>query len=254
MIVEDGRFWHCRGPPYLSISNSLTGPNQPVLRHPILHALSNPPEGPASYTASIIYLTFLHPYHQNQITNMDVTQIYAIAAGGVFILFIIANCLHYIKWLVKHIAFFTSRYLTYCYLVRRHRFLGPWTRAGILVQVIYIAINVFCLTFQVSKLSQVSLRAGTLSLINMIPLFAGSHLSFLADVLGVSLATYRRIHRSGSLVSFALGLCHVMMAVIGRGSLTLATPRYLFGLIASNRHGFCLRLADFRREGSHCAV
>lgn len=49
----------------------------------------------------------------------------------------------------------------------------------------YIALNVFCLAFRVPTLSKAGLRAGNLSLANMIPLFAGAHLSFLADAFTV---------------------------------------------------------------------
>ena len=43
------------------------------------------------------------------------------------------------------------------------------------------------------RLVQAGFRAGTLSII---PVFAGPHLSFLTDLLGVTLSTVRQIHRS----------------------------------------------------------
>ena len=44
----------------------------------------------------------------------------------------------------------------------------------------------------------------------MIPLFAGLHHGFLADLFGISLDMYRRIHRSAGLMSFFLALFYVL--------------------------------------------
>jgi hypothetical protein len=67
----------------------------------------------------------------------------------------------------------------------------------------------------------------------MSPLFIGPHLSFLADMLGVSLSTYRNIHRSMGVVSFALLLFHVLTVVIEGTSFSWSLPENLFRLIVS---------------------
>lgn len=38
----------------------------------------------------------------------------------------------------------------------------------------------------------------------MIPLFAGPHLSFMADILGFRLGMYRRVHRSAGVMTFTV--------------------------------------------------
>ena len=155
---------------------------------------------------------------------MDVPQIYATAAGGFFLVFILVNFLS--RTVRERIALFTSKHLTYPYFIHRHRLLGPWTRSGILVQLIYIALNVFCLGFRVSTLPKAGLRAGNLSLANMIPLLAGPHLSFLADILGFRLGTYRRVHCSAGVMSFALLLFHILVVAFQRTSLSPEYKRY----------------------------
>lgn len=164
---------------------------------------------------------------------MDVPQIYATAAGGFFLVFILVNFLS--RTVRERIALFTSKHLTYPYFIHRHRLLGPWTRGGILVQLIYIALNVFCLGFRVSTLPKGGLRAGNLSLANMIPLLAGPHLSFLADILGFRLGTYRRVHRSAGVMSFALLLSNVLVVAFQRTSLSLRIPEHLYGTIVCPR-------------------
>ena len=164
---------------------------------------------------------------------MDVPQIYSTAAGGFFLVFILVNFLS--RTVRERIALFTSKHLTYSYFIHRHRLLGPWTRSGILVQLIYIALNVFCLGFRVSTLPKAGLRAGNLSLANMIPLLAGPHLSFLADILSFRLGTYRRVHRSAGVMSFALLLFHVLVVAFQRTSLSLRIPEHLYGTIICPR-------------------
>lgn len=176
---------------------------------------------------------------------MDITQAYAIATGGSFIIIFLVNLispfLPYIGRLVRHLsvrlAYYTSlfvlRHISYPYLIHRHRFVGPWSRIAVLLQLLFITVNIFCVSFQVSSISEAGLRAGTLSMINMIPLFAGMHLSVLADLLGMSLRTYRRVHRSAGLISFALMLFHVVVVVASQVSYALDKPQNLFAVIVS---------------------
>jgi hypothetical protein len=171
---------------------------------------------------------------------MNITQIYAIAAGGFFTVFLFFNFLPRTTRFREKASLFMSKHLLYPYLLGRHRLLGPWSRADILIQLTYITVNLFCLSFRTLNISEASLRAGSLSLINMTPLFAGPHLGFLADLFGFSLDTYRLLHRSAGLMSFACILFHVLVVVANRISFSLAVPEHLYGLIV--RLGvFCRR-------------
>ena len=69
----------------------------------------------------------------------------------------------------------------------------------------------------------------------MIPLFAGPHLSFLADVLGFRLGTYRLVHRSAGVMSFALLLFHILVVAVERTSFPLEISEHLYGVIVSPR-------------------
>jgi hypothetical protein len=176
---------------------------------------------------------------------MDVTLGYAIATGGVLLILVLINlipCLPYLVSFAPPFFYQALKYLKYHYLVRRHRFLGPWTLADVIIQLVYIICNSLCLGFQVSSLGfQVSsiakagLQAGNLSLINLIPLFLGPHLSFLADILGVSLSTIRRIHRSAGLMSLGLVLFHVLVIVVSSTAFTLSSAKNLSAVVVSTQ-------------------
>lgn len=90
---------------------------------------------------------------------MDMTDIYAIVVGGSFCLLLVINGLPLIARLVKYLSPLISKYLIYRYIIHRHRFLGPWSRAGVLVQLIYIAGNICCVVFWDTTIPQVGLRA-----------------------------------------------------------------------------------------------
>ena len=182
---------------------------------------------------------------------MDINQYYATAAGGIVIIFVLVNFLPHITRLAKHISLLISKHLTYPYLFHRHRFLGPWSRADVLVQLVYIAANIICLTFQVSTISKSSLRAGTLSLINTILAFAGPHLGFLADLLGLSMSTYRHLHRSAGIMSCSLTFFHVFVAVASQPSFGLDLPQNLFAVIVSVRSSCHILKLTLHREDRH---
>ncbi|KAH8585783.1 ferric-chelate reductase [Bisporella sp. PMI_857] len=64
------------------------------------------------------------------------------------------------------------------------------------------------------------------------PLFAGPHLSLLADLLGMTLAKLRQIHRSMGMISLLLALVHVLITLSSQPSFTLALPENRFAVTA----------------------
>jgi len=154
---------------------------------------------------------------------MEITLAYAIALGGVLLTLLLINLLPRPPYLTFSTPPLLQRlmYLKYAYLIRRHQFLGPWTFADILLQVIYIASNSVCLCLPDLHIAKAGMRAGNLSLINIIPLFLGPHLGFLADILGVSLSAFRLMHRSAGVMSCSLVLFHVLAMLVSHTAFPL---------------------------------
>ena len=176
---------------------------------------------------------------------MDITPIYAIVAGGVFCVLVLVRFSSHIAAVGRYVALFTSTHLVYPYLLQRHRIVGPWSRVGVVVQLIYVAVNILCLVckslsvsragiiFRASTISEAGLRAGALTLVNAIPLFAGLHPAFLADQLGVSLRAVRRLHRSVGFGTFSLAFFHILVIAASRPSFPLNVSRNRFATIVS---------------------
>lgn len=66
------------------------------------------------------------------------------------------------------------------------------------------------------------------------PLFLGAHISFLSDLFGVSLKSWRLVHRSAGIMSFSLMLLHILIVVASRVSFSLSVPENLYGLIGGS--------------------
>lgn len=76
--------------------------------------------------------------------------------------------------------------------------------------------------------------AGTVALLNMIAFYLGPHLSFLADLLGVSLSTIKGIH-SGMTLPFVVTITfHVVVLRPSRSMLVTPVSRELHGVIVSD--------------------
>ncbi len=172
------------------------------------------------------------PYYRISVC-MEITQIYAIAAGGVILLLVVLNASSLFKHGFESLNILRSKYLTYPLLVQRHRFFGPRSPADIIVQSLYTLLNGFCLFFRVASLKEVGDRAGTLSMINMAPLFFGLHLSFLADLFGLSMSNCRRIHRSAGLMFVTLLILHVFIALRANPTYFLRATKHLYLIIVS---------------------
>ncbi|EED22719.1 conserved hypothetical protein [Talaromyces stipitatus ATCC 10500] len=121
---------------------------------------------------------------------MDPTTIYASTAGGLVF-----------GTLFKH--------LTYPFLLQRHRLAGPWTRAAVLMYLLYAAINLFCISFRAVSSSEIARRAGNLSLSNLIISFGSGSFDCCTDVFGVPRRVCQQAHRATAWMVTILLAIHI---------------------------------------------
>ena len=148
---------------------------------------------------------------------MDNTQIYAIGFSGLFGIVALFSYLQDVYPRVlqlrnlaailpaaRHILVFISRCLTYRTFICRRKFVNRWSRSRALLLLIFCGLNIAALFVRFPGIYEVGARAGTLSRINMVLLYTGPHLSFVAGILGISLDTFHYLHSSVGMVSFIL--------------------------------------------------
>ena len=149
---------------------------------------------------------------------MDAPQFYAIAAGGSIVLLFFINSATHLTRFLGPCRTLIQKYFLLLTLVRRHRFFGPWTFAQVSFQLIYLIANIFCASFGVSTAKEAGVRAAHLSLINMMPTYFEFHLSFICDLLRVSLTTYRLFHAFTGIMSVLFELLHVLIHATSKPS------------------------------------
>ncbi|RDH14180.1 cell surface metalloreductase [Aspergillus niger ATCC 13496] len=111
---------------------------------------------------------------------------------------------------------------------------GPWSRASVILHVIYAATNVFLILFRITSLTSAGRRAGELALINLIIPLSATHRSFLADLLGIKWNTYCGIHRATGRMTIILLSFHIIAMVQDQQfSFPLDQSRNMFTLIGA---------------------
>ncbi|OJD10684.1 hypothetical protein AJ78_08376 [Emergomyces pasteurianus Ep9510] len=114
---------------------------------------------------------------------MDIVTIYSAVTGGVLVTLTLIRIICSLKSRINTISMLISKHLTYPCLLKRHRLFGPWTRANVLLYIVYGVVTIFFIAFRVSSASEAARQTETLSLVNMRIIFIATHLSFLADGL-----------------------------------------------------------------------
>lgn len=163
---------------------------------------------------------------------MNLSSIYAIAAGGCFLaLFLIQTRTTMTTW-AESISCLISRHLTLPALIHRHRIWGPWSRLNVLIYLAYIVVNTTVAFFHTHSIAQAGRRAGELALINLTFPLSATHLSCLADLLGITWRTCSKIHQATGWMAVALLSFHVVAECQSRGfDFPLGETRNLFTLI-----------------------
>ncbi|BDD58964.1 hypothetical protein MAP00_004199 [Monascus purpureus] len=175
---------------------------------------------------------------------MDIVAIYAVAAGGIFVAFFFIQTLSSVTIWADFFRIFVSRHLTLPFVIRRHHLCGPWTRAGVLLHLTYMAVNLLLLFFKINSLAGAGRRAGELALVNLVFPLSAIHLSYLADLLGITWKSCRKIHRATGWMAVSLLLFHIIVALQTQDfTFPLREVRNLFTLLAAISLGLLVLLS-----------
>lgn len=147
--------------------------------------------------------------------NMDPTQIYGITAGGILLALLFYRISSIVScWIQDRTFFLMLKYLVYPFLFRRRTFFQPFSRWRLLLLTLYWCATTTCNLIGVRSLTEAGTRAGVLSTLHIIPLMFSSRLSFVADLLGLSLHTFHVLHGSIGFMAIVQALVHVLIFVL----------------------------------------
>jgi hypothetical protein len=130
---------------------------------------------------------------------------------------------------------FLVRHFIYPYCLSRHRLVGPWTRWDTLLAISYSIINTLCLLLPRPSIDHISRMAGQIALLNTLFLFTPNIMLF-ADILGMSLSTYRKLHRLLAVTALLMMCLHVIIeAPNATGSLSGKIDNSFWAILVSWR-------------------
>ncbi|KAJ5982690.1 hypothetical protein N7451_012790 [Penicillium sp. IBT 35674x] len=165
---------------------------------------------------------------------MNIAAIYAIAAGGFCIALFLVQTRSTLINCTESLSVLLYRHLILPVVINRHRVCGPWTRAGVLVHIAYITINIALVFLRTVSLVESGRRAGELALINMIFPLSAAHLSYIAELLGITWRTCCKIHRATGWMTVTLLSFHVIAEVQSKNfSFSLGENRNLLTMIGA---------------------
>ena len=172
---------------------------------------------------------------------MDIVQAYATAAGSILAALMLWNIRSRFSSAVTH-------YLLYPHLLPRNRFLPPLAPAEVFFQTALLAANTLAIVFRCTDVQDAARRAGRLALVNMVPLSAGPHLAALADLLDISLARHRALHRLIGWTAFALLAFHALVPVVTQFPFPVRAAENRWALTVSYLHLGASCCVDARRD------
>ena len=131
------------------------------------------------------------------------------------------------------VALFVLKHLVYPFFFKRRRFFGPATRWRVILHLAHWAGTALSASIGIESLLQAGSRAATLSVIHLVPLFFGGHLSFAADMLGLSYNTFRLIHGSLGLTACVLASFHIVAVVANDPHIMFQDQIWLWGFVVN---------------------
>jgi hypothetical protein len=124
-----------------------------------------------------------------KLSEMDIPSWYLFVFACIFTIWLFLCAIYRAitsEWLLT--SFFFLKHFVYPHILPRIPFIGTATRLEVLLAFTYIITNLFLVTLiGVKTVIDKSIRAASMSIINLIPLLYGPRLSLMTEMLGISL-------------------------------------------------------------------
>lgn len=149
------------------------------------------------------------------IDHMETLEIYALTAGGLVVILLAYRFISFLSHQrYNGVVSLFFKHVLYPYVCRRFRYFGPVSRMQLIIQTVYWSATLVCNIFKVKYLSEAGLRAGTLSVINLVPLLLANPLGFAADILGLSLRHFLQLYGTIAIMTFLQGAFHLSVILV----------------------------------------
>ena len=136
------------------------------------------------------------------------------------------------RWIQNRTLFYIFKYLIYPTLIRRSRFFDPLSPLHAIMISVYWLGTAACNVVGARTITQVGKRAGALATLHLIPLFFANRMSLVADLLGISLQTYLRLHKSIGIMALLQSLIHTSI-YLSQHTVNLKDHMQFYGFLVS---------------------
>ena len=156
---------------------------------------------------------------------MEVTAVYAISLGAIFLLWMLVTAgLSISRLLYSYGVYYLSKYLVNCQLPQLLRGHTMLTRLDLLLVSLYLAGNVTTIFFGNSTLEDVKKRTGHLAIVNIMPLGLIGRPNMLVDSCSVPHRVRARFHKCLGIMVLIHATTHCGIALSKKQhSLTVVT-------------------------------
>lgn len=168
-------------------------------------------------------------------------DIYGISLSGLLLFKAIAPYLRYIspvnpeivKILAPEWAQRLYEQLIYRTAIRERSCSSSWTLMRVLLCLCFVGANICCVLVNSSSLADAAARCGELALCNMLLLYTGPSLSFVAHLLHIRLYSLYHIHSLAGVVVVLLTAFHSAAGAISKGDFPLNEGSNLWAFIVT---------------------
>lgn len=170
---------------------------------------------------------------------MNPPEIYICILGGIFALLGLRCINRFIRQAAADLKVVFYKHLIYPPVWKDWPGPGRWTRIKLIRRILYIAINLFLLFFRNSTADTIGPMAGVLAGINIVPLYFGFHHAAAADLLGLSLSTFRSLHAEIALMTTSMGAIHSAIMLLKGPKFVWSETVHLHGATVSSLTSPC---------------
>ena len=163
-------------------------------------------------------------------TGAFIFSLYSVASCSFVLLLACLNFRLEIKKLGELFRIPVLRYVIYPSVICQ-RLIGHWSRGDVLVQAIYLGVNVLCVCYKASSVSSTGLRAANLALVHIAVLCSTLSLGLVTKLLGLKWAAARYLHISVGAMVLVLLTWHTLAIAVAGKPFSLSTPENLWAVI-----------------------
>ena len=162
--------------------------------------------------STIMSFTSFYHWISSRLRGMDVPSWYSFISGCILALWLLRYGFYRAinsKWPLT--TSFVARHLVYPHIFPRIPFIGTATRFQVLMVSLYLLTNLLVTIIGVR--ANISSRAATMSIINLIPLLCGPRLSLITRLFGISLRASIGSHQWFGRTAIAQMLVHLVISL-----------------------------------------